>query len=411
MGSPEPGTWVLPRRLQKGNRSMMDSSVSRETPPADAAAVIAVCKELRPALKKAILGFYVPPGGDGHGCPKILNGRRFDCAAFAETAPEYVDETLGSVLGKLLIPTRGWATNSGVESSHQSGWREQPKKMPVAGGAPEFFNSMKIGVFSHSANSKLRLMREEAKEAKQTFNAMAPREKWLQMMGDRSVTNSPVLFEGVRRRLRSHAKHNLNQSDYWLRNKHKINTKKNQKEIDTTEATMQESTSKLAAYRKTMSGVVEVDHLDVLASENEVSASENEGGEDDSNASDDDEGCYKGAASEALYDGGLNAALASVGLIPETPEPTCAPVPPTPSSATALPPERKRRRTSPALPKPSRGVAALPARPKRTLVAAGRALVGEAARDTAGKAQKTGGGTGSQPRASKNKTKKKKKQG
>jgi hypothetical protein len=331
---------------------------------------------MRPSIRAAILKLYVEPGEPDWGVPSKLVGRRFDCGAAAVTIPEYFDSTLGNQLSNFLIAKRGWASNSIVESSHQAAWREQPKKMDVAGGAPEHFTSVKIGVYSHSANSKLRLGKVAAKAANVRFEAIAPRENWLKMMGENSATGSPVLFVAVSRRLRDHALENLRSSNYYQNNKHKINKKKNQLEIDKADDTRAAGVHKLPKYKKEALGPVAFDASDVLGPDEDSE----EGEEED----DDGEDCYKGAASDALYENGLGGALVQVGLAP-APGPTCTPAPPTTgaagTAATAAPAARKRRRVEQAgLPTPSRSATTKPARSTRSLIADSRLLLGEGPR-------------------------------
>ena len=343
--------------------------MTRDNPPRDTAAILAICKEMRPKIRASVLKLYVKPGEEGWGVPSSLVGRRFDCEAASHTIPEYWDSTLGNQLSSFLIPARGYASNSIVESSHQAGWREQPKKMPVAGGAPEYLTSMKIGVYSHSANSKLRLGKAAAKAANTRFEAIAPRENWLKMMQDDSATGSPVLFVAVQRRLRDHARENLRASNYYQNNKHKINTRKNQAEIDKADKTRADGVHKLAKY-KLAQGTVAIDASDVLLPDEDEDEEEEE---DDGGSGD----CYKGAASDALYQDGHLGALVQVGLAP-APGPTCTPAPPV---TTAAPAARKRKRVLQAsLPKPSRSATTKPARPACSLVAASRALLGEVPR-------------------------------
>ena len=211
----------MPRRIQQVVRSTLDDNVTRGNVARDAAAIAAICRDIRLKIRASILKLHVKKGEPDWGVPSKLAGRRFDCAGASTTLPEYMDRTLGSQLASFLVPGQGWGCNSIVESSHQAGWREQAKKAPVAGGAPEYFTSMKIGVYGHSANSKFRLKKAAAKAAGVAFDAMAPREAWLTMMGAASPTASPVLFAGVKRRLRQHALENLRSSDYYQRNKHK----------------------------------------------------------------------------------------------------------------------------------------------------------------------------------------------
>ena len=134
---------------------------------------------------------------------------------------------------------------------------------------------------------------------------------------------------------------------------------------------------KLAKYKKNL-GVVETDAADVLPPD--IDEAEDDEINDDGDGPDDDdddgEGCYKGAASDALYADGPHGALVQVGLAP--PGPAGAPPP---AGETVDPaPARKRRRAQPALPKPSRTATRNPGRAAQTLVAASRALLGEARR-------------------------------
>ena len=363
--------------MQKVVRSTMDDGVTRGNVPRDATAIAAICKDIRVKIRASILKLYVKKGEPDWGVPRKLAGRRFDCAGASTTFPEYMDRTVGSQLTSFFVPGQGWGSNSIVESSHQAGWREQAKKAPVAGGAPEHFTSMKIGVFGHSANSKLRLKKAAAKAAGVAFNAIAPREVWLTMMGAASPSASPVLFAGNIRRLRQHALENLRSSDYYQKNKHKVNTVKNQHEIDKAEETREAGVHKLALHKKNL-GVVETDAADVLppdideAEDDEI----NENGDGPDDDDDDGEGCYKGAATDALCADGHHGALVQVGLAP--PGPAGAPPP---AGETVDPaPARKRRRAQPALPKPSRTATRKPGRASQTLVAASRALLGEARR-------------------------------
>ena len=165
---------------------------------------------------------------------------------------------------------------------------------------------------------------------------------------------------------------------YYQKNKHKVHTAKNQREMDKAEDTRETGVHNLAKHRLTL-GVVETDAADVLPPDVDEAEDDDGDGPDDNDDDEDGEGCYKGAASDALHVDGPHGALVQVGLAP--PSPAGAPPPAAAADETVdLAPAQKRRRTQPALPKPSRNATRKRGQPAQTLVAASRALLGEAHR-------------------------------